>query len=142
MNSGTQCDEGERPDCPCPYCGSSVTLRDASHVHGVRGNGLLYVCDRFPRCDAYVGVHEGSSRPLGTLADRELRIWRRLAHESLDPLWRSGRMARREAYRLLQEILAVPAEHAHIAMLNLAQCRVLIRELARRFPCGSRTHNP
>lgn len=65
----------------CPYCGSPVILRSADGIYRENANGtMLYVCKRYPVCDAYVRTHPGTSRPVGTLANRELRSLRREAH--------------------------------------------------------------
>lgn len=40
----------------CPYCGSLATLRPASAIHGlsdISAGTYLYVCRRWPACDAY-----------------------------------------------------------------------------------------
>lgn len=44
----------------CPYCGAKASLRPASAVYGTATkvpDSYLYVCDRYPRCDSYVGAH-------------------------------------------------------------------------------------
>ncbi len=56
----------------CPFCNSSVSLVDSAKVYG-RSYGFIYLCDQYPKCDARVGCHPGSNKPLGTLADKELR---------------------------------------------------------------------
>ena len=72
----------------CPYCGGTAVLRDASYVYGGEsGHKHLYVCQHYPECNAYVGVHEGTLIPLGTLADRELRNKRIRAHQTFDRIW-------------------------------------------------------
>lgn len=56
----------------CPYCGHTAVLRDASYVYGKNAvEEHLYVCSRYPACNAYVGVHKGTLVPKGTLADGE-----------------------------------------------------------------------
>ena len=42
----------------CPYCGAQAMLRPAHVVHGdqAKQGQYLYVCNRYPKCDAYVGV--------------------------------------------------------------------------------------
>lgn len=52
--------------------------------------------------------------PMGTLADKALRKKRHDAHVALDSLWKNGIMSRKEAYRLLQLSMGLPAEDAHI----------------------------
>lgn len=50
----------------CPYCHAHASLRPASLVYGstpqTRGK-FLYVCDRWPACNAYVSAHERTLLP-------------------------------------------------------------------------------
>jgi ssDNA-binding Zn-finger/Zn-ribbon topoisomerase 1 len=54
----------------CPYCGSHVILRSADGIYKDNsGNAMLYVCSRYPTCDAYVRPQrirraEANSRPM------------------------------------------------------------------------------
>lgn len=60
----------------CPYCGAKASLRPASAVYGTATkvpDSYLYVCDRYPRCDSYVGAHKRTKEPMGTLANGDLR---------------------------------------------------------------------
>lgn len=90
---------------PTCHCGSPTTLRSGDYVYGKdRFTDIqVYVCDRYPECDSYVGVHDDSRRPKGTLADKKLRTLRIHAHRELDELWKTGIMGRSEAYRFLTE---------------------------------------
>lgn len=70
----------------CPYCGSLATLRPASAIHGlsdISAGTYLYVCRRWPACDAYVTADRRTKQPLGTLANGDLRHKRILAHHAL-----------------------------------------------------------
>lgn len=113
----------------CPYCNGPAKLIDSSIVYGT-SYGWIWDCRP---CDAYVGVHKDSREhaPLGTLANRELREWRKRAHRVFDPLWKSGRIKRREAYRIMREIMNLDEEDAHIAMFTVEQCKQLIQLLAK-----------
>ena len=52
----------------CPYCGSPVVLRSADGIYRENSQGaMLYVCSRYPECDAYVKVHPGTNIPMGSL---------------------------------------------------------------------------
>lgn len=60
----------------CPYCKRPGVLRPAAYVYG--DNNLdpekyLYVCSGYPSCDSYIGAHKKSMRPMGTMADSNLR---------------------------------------------------------------------
>lgn len=58
----------------CPYYGSQAFLRPASAVrrHAQPGEEV-YVCARYPTCDAYVSTHRETRLPMGTLANSSLR---------------------------------------------------------------------
>ncbi len=114
----------------CPYCGGHARLRSSAVVYR-RTFGYVYLCEHYPRCDAYVGCHPGTTRPLGRLADAALRRWKRRAHAAFDPLWRSGRMTRRDAYRVLQHLMGLDETRAHIGQFDIDQCRLLIARLQR-----------
>ena len=54
----------------CPYCGAEAKLRPASVVYKentIDESAYLFVCDRYPKCDAYVNAHKDSRRPMGAL---------------------------------------------------------------------------
>ena len=54
----------------CPYCGAPVVYRSADGIyHENKAGTMLYVCSRYPECDAYVRAQPGTSLPLGTLAN-------------------------------------------------------------------------
>ena len=122
-----------RINIKCPYCGSQALLRPASAVRGNAALGeMVYVCARYPACDAYVSAHRESRLPMGTLADRLLRQRRRQAHIALNQLWEQGLMTRKEAYRWLQVQLGLPEAEAHIARFSEFRCQQVI-DLCGRF---------
>lgn len=112
----------------CPYCGSGASLRDSEIVYG-RSYGLIWLCDAFPKCDAYVGVHEGTKEPLGIMANAELREWKKKAHAAFDPLWKVGPFSRSQAYRLLQELLSMTEDEAHIGNMGIEDCKSLVNKI-------------
>ncbi|MCL2220985.1 MAG: DUF3268 family zinc-finger domain-containing protein [Oscillospiraceae bacterium] len=108
----------------CPYCGKSARLIDSKEIYG-KSYGMAYICHP---CDAYVGTHMNTNKPLGRLANRELRLWRRKAHDSFDPLWKTGRFKgrRKSAYKWLSRKMKIPEEKTHIAMFDVDQCKQVI----------------
>lgn len=121
----------------CQYCGSVAEQRDAQVVYGPRGAhfGLVWVCASYPTCDAYVGTHRSSGKPLGCLANPELRAAKKLAHANFDPLWRivmrrdqiSKGHARARAYRWLAAQMRIDRRECHIGMFSVDQCREVVR---------------
>lgn len=107
----------------CDYCGKPAIYTDSSLVYG-KSYGMIYYC---PDCHAWVGVHRGTDKPLGRLADAELRDWKKKAHDAFDPIWRTGRMKRNAAYAWLAQKLGIDAKEAHIGMFDSAQCIQVIQ---------------
>lgn len=106
----------------CRYCGSPVVFTSNSEIYGKEyGNGKCYLCRT---CRAFVGVHTGTETPLGTLANEELREYRKQAHFYFDKLWKEPTkiMSRVSAYKWLSETLGIPGKDTHIAMFEKDNC--------------------
>jgi len=112
-------------DVYCPYCGKKAEFVDSSIVYG-KSYGMIYLCKN---CLAYVGVHKGTSKPLGRLANAQLRYWKNKAHEAFDPLWKYGRFkgSRNTAYAWLAKQMRLPIEETHIGMFDIDDCKKAIR---------------
>ncbi len=107
----------------CPFCRSSVSLIDSATIYGC-SYGFIYLCNSFPKCDARVRCHPKTIIPMGTLADKELRRWRSLAHRKFDPLWQSGVFpSRQAAYKWLSKVMRLPLEKTHVAMFDIQKCQ-------------------
>lgn len=116
----------------CPYCGRKPELRDNSIIYGrTYGHGKTWICAGFPECDSYVGAHP-SGEPLGIMTDAEHRSLKKEAHALFDPLWKGGEMSRPEAYKYLQKIMELDADHAHIGMMTKDQLKILIDRLKKK----------
>ena len=113
----------------CRYCGGVIKLIPAKMVYGesTRRLGMegeyLYQCQN---CNARVGCHKGTTRPLGTVANEVLRLKRMEAHRVFDALWKSGRMTRTGAYRWLAGELHLRPDRAHIGGFEMDQCQKVI----------------
>lgn len=110
----------------CPYCGEKAKLMDSAAVYRGRSYGMIWAC--LP-CDAYVGCHKNSptNAPLGRLADKELRLAKQEAHAVFDPLWKVGRLNRKEAYGWLAQQLNINRALCHIGMFDVDRCREVAR---------------
>lgn len=124
---------------PCSFCDGVMELVDSAEVYG-KSYGHLYRCSNFPSCDTYVMCHQGTTRALGIPANRKLRAARKAAHRVFDRLWKGGSWRRNAAYQRLQEVLQIPLERAHIAMLTEAECRELCRAVKKGY--FKRRHRP
>ena len=91
---------------------------DSAVIYG-RSYGLVYYCEP---CQAWVGCHPESTRPLGRLANSELRLAKREAHAAFDPIWKTGKKKRNQAYGWLALKLGIPRYRCHIGMFDVALC--------------------
>lgn len=109
----------------CDYCGHRAELVDDAVIYGRSYGHTAYLCRN---CGAYVGCHGRSDKPLGRLANAQLRRWKMAAHAAFDPLWKRGpfRGRRRAAYAWLAEKMALPVEKTHIGMFDERQCQQVI----------------
>ncbi len=118
----------------CPVCGNPAVLKDSRVVYG-RYYGYLWTCKNYPECNTYVGCHRGTTNPLGTLANPNLRRARMRAHRVFDAVWKSGKLTRKQAYALLREKMCLTEQEAHIAKFTLAQCYT-VYQLFKESPDG------
>lgn len=113
----------------CPYCGSPVVYRSADGIYRENSRDvMLYVCSHYPECDAYVRAHAGTRKPVGKLANHELRALRRTAHQYFDRLYLTGLMTKQDAYRWLADLISAPLSEAHIGYLGEYYCKRVIEE--------------
>lgn len=117
----------------CPYCGALADYVDSAQVYQ-RSYGMIYRCTP---CDAYVGTHRSGwlqGKPLGTLANAELRKLRQETHRIFDALWnRQGApLTRTAAYEWLSRAMGLPSTRSHIAMFDEGQCRKAIQAVQTR----------
>ena len=82
----------------CRYCGGTVHLVPAAKVYGSAAAKRLgieqekfYQCQN---CNARVGCHKGTDRPMGNLANEALRMKRKETHQVFDGFWKSKGMSR------------------------------------------------
>lgn len=117
----------------CPYCGAPAGLTDGREVYPYHANlwhKSFWICRP---CDAYVGCHTHTTKPLGRLADKDLRFWKQRAHEAFDPLWveqlKEGVRKfeiRKRAYKWLGKQLGLKRSECHIGMMDIEQCRAVV----------------
>ena len=112
----------------CSYCGAHAVLQKGTYVYGDKSKEeYLYVCSNYPQCDSYVGVHAGTKKPKGTLANAELRNKRIKTHKVFDQVWKSKLMTKKEAYRWMTYVMGLPFEMGHIGSFSEYRCDELIR---------------
>ena len=124
----------------CPYCCKHTEYIDSSFVYG-KSYGMIYICKP---CDAYVGVHKGTDKSLGRLANKELRMAKKEAHFYFDKIaktslineiWREyipNLTNRQKAYLWLSKQMDIDRELCHIGMFTLPQCKKVV-EICKPF---------
>lgn len=114
----------------CRYCGGVIRRVPGQQVYGEAAarrlklkNEWFYQCQN---CNARVGCHRGTTRPLGNVANEVLRLKRMETHQVFDAFWKHRRMSRTAAYKWLAEQMKLPAEKAHIGGFEMDQCQQVI----------------
>ena len=113
----------------CRYCGGEIQLIPAGQIYGSSVHRLGYAGEyvfQCKNCDARVGCHRGTSRPLGNVVNETLRLKGMEAHRVFDTFWKSQHMIRATAYRWLSQKLRIPERKAQIGGLEMDQCREII----------------
>lgn len=114
-------------DVLCDYCKQPAQRVNGAELYPHRQDlheRIFYQCKP---CDAYVGTHKRSGKPYGGLANRELRMERRYAHEALDLLWQHGYFLKRtDAYAWLAAQLKIPVDACHIGQFNASMCQRVV----------------
>lgn len=108
----------------CPYCKKEAKWCENKEVYG-KNYGKSYMCYYCKPCDAYVGCHKNTMKPLGTMANRELREWRKKAHAAIDPWWKNGTMTRQGVYTALKNYFG---KEIHIGECNIDMCKTIVKE--------------
>lgn len=110
----------------CPYCGKQARWCENKEKYG-KNYGKSYMC-YLCECGAYVGCHNNTKKPLGTLASPELQQLRRKVHTIIDPMWRNGKMTRRNVYAYLSKIMG---KTYHTGETTIEDCKKLLNLLIK-----------
>lgn len=85
-------------------------------------------------CNNFVGSHKnckkGNERPLGVIANKEIKNARQHIHKILDPLWKDGKYLRKEVYSIISKKIGKEYHTAEIRTLDEArQIYKMVKEL-------------
>ena len=121
----------------CPYCNGNITLVSSKFIYRY-DMGMIYLCENYPLCNSYVGVHKGTIYPLGRLANHELRTLKTKVHKLFDPLWNylldnkkinkltnkvyTKYEARNSVYNWLATELNIPVGECHVGFFDCDMC--------------------
>jgi hypothetical protein len=118
----------------CRFCGSEVKYTTHAEIYNGRTFSdwpYIYLCTN-KACGASVGVHAGTTHPLGTLADEKTKTARKAAHAAFDPIWKSKQMSRGEAYKWLAYKLDIERWRCHISWFDADLCQRVVKLCAHR----------
>ena len=106
----------------CQYDNAEVVLfMDSSFLYHGHDYGPVWVCTE---CKAYVGCHPGTTVPLGSVANAELRLLRKQCHQQFDKMWKHQGCSRLRAYEILSRMMRI--DNPHIGEFNIEQCQRLL----------------
>jgi ssDNA-binding Zn-finger/Zn-ribbon topoisomerase 1 len=108
----------------CPKCLIKMKRRQSNFKPGVYWWG----CINFPLCRFTCAEHPDGTM-MSTPADAFTKRMRIKAHEAFDALWKSRRISRKHAYKIMRELMGMTKEEAHIGMFDAHTCRTLIERL-------------
>lgn len=123
-----------KPPPLCDYCHEPTELVTADVIHPHRPDLAERNVYRCVPCGAWVGCHPGTTRPLGRLANAELRAAKSAAHRAFDPLWKrkiqrsacSKSHARKAGYAWLARELGIDPKQCHIGHFDVAMCERVV----------------
>lgn len=110
----------------CPYCGKMSDKVGGKEIYPHRPDLYSKVFYQCAPCEAYVGCHPGTDRPMGRLANAELRRAKLQAHGAFDFIWKSGLKTRGSAYKWLARQLGLSKDECHIGLFDVEMCRKVI----------------
>lgn len=112
----------------CNYCDKPAELVTGTKIYPHIPSLHPFVYWNCDPCKAYVGCHKKSdAAPLGRLANLELRKAKMAVHAAFDPLWKDGKIKRKEAYQLLADRMGIDVNKCHVGMFTIEQCNLALR---------------
>lgn len=106
----------------CPYCNKKAEWVENKVIYG-KNYGKSYMCHYCKDCDAYVGCHNNTKTPLGTMANPELKKWRRKVHAYIDPLWKDNKIHRKNLYEKLSFFMG---KEYHTGNCDIKDCKKVL----------------
>ncbi len=138
MGNQQKAGQSEQRPVKCPYCHKAAMLVTGEDIYAHRPDLRELSFWRCAPCKAYVGCHKAGfgqgdgTRPLGRLANAELRKARNAAHAAFDPMWKTGEIKRLKAYRWLADQLGIAVAKTHIADFGMDMCQRVVMVCRRQ----------
>lgn len=107
----------------CLYCNKESIYVNGNIIYPNRVDLHLKNYYQCKPCEAYVGIHLGTRKAFGTLANKELRMLRVKTHGVFDFLWQNKILkSRTKTYSWLSHSLNIEKKYCHIAMFDKEMC--------------------
>ncbi|MEC5150900.1 zinc-finger-containing protein [Cryobacterium sp. GrIS_2_6] len=107
----------------CPNDGKPAPWVENKEKYG-RNYGKSYMCYYCKEHDTYVGCHNNTRQPLGSMADEPLRKARMAVHAKIDPLWRVQGHSRKDVYRFISKELGY---QYHTGESDINTCNIILK---------------
>lgn len=125
------CSTNETGEYLCQYCGDVPMRMTGQELFPLRQDLVLRHYLGCRNCDAWVGCHDRTWKPMGELANDSLRRARKLAHEAFEDMWRkaaarkgwSEQIARSAAYSWVSKAMQCGT---HVAGFDLDRCEMVL----------------
>lgn len=111
----------------CDFCDSPVNLRENKEVYGKNFGQWpwIYLCSN-DNCKAFISCIKGTYKPVGTLANHELRELRKQISLWLRQLVEEGPFTEIGAKDWCAAWIGVKLDEFKIAKLSVKQCQTII----------------
>lgn len=115
----------------CNYCNGECEWVSNKEVYGKKygKSHMIWLCRD---CDAYVGCHNNSKNPMGTLANRKLRQLRKDAKNLfISKCLNGNRQYNYDRYCEIASLLNKKMSKTHFAMFNEEDCQKIIHHFTK-----------
>ncbi len=111
----------------CPYCNAVAEfdgVKDA-RCEG-RGKGYRYACRD---CGAYIAAEGATQKPIGSMADKRLRVWRHETTRLITAIVNKNYLTRHQIYQWLQNELELSPQNCKVYHFDIHTCQEVVRVL-------------
>lgn len=120
----------------CCGCQSDVEARltDGREIYPHRSDLHSLPFWKCNGCGNFVGCHhktKNRTRPLGVIPTPEIKALRSEIHCVIDPIWKSGRVGRRELYGMIAHLIGV--EEYHTADIRTVEQAREVKRVAKEL---------
>lgn len=128
--------KGKNIKVTCPFCDQPAEWVSHAEIYGKVFNKDAHMIWLCRPCDAYVGTHQNSKRPLGQMANAHMRRARKLTKElfinkCLMGNWKCNKTLKSAAYAMLADRMGITVDECHFGDFTVEQCRDAYRILQK-----------